>query len=53
MKPGIKKLSESDGIVLMFEYSKDPTDTYSKRKVLLMRKMDMAKKEPCRRRLSK
>ena len=42
-----KKLSENDGTTLMFDYSKDSTDTYAKRKILLMRKMDMARKNRC------
>ena len=39
-----KNLSESDGFALMFDYSKNPTETYSERKILLMRKMDMGRK---------
>lgn len=39
-----KKLSENEGIVLSFEFSKAPTEAYSERKILLMRKMEMARK---------
>lgn len=39
-----KKLDEREGIVLSFEFSKAPTEAYSERKILLMRKMEMARK---------
>lgn len=42
-----KKLDEGEGMVLSFDFSKEPTDTSSKRNVLLMRKMEMARKNRC------
>ncbi|SEQ02926.1 two-component system, sensor histidine kinase YesM [Lachnospiraceae bacterium NE2001] len=39
-----KKVSESDGVVLNFEFNKEYSDASSKRDVVLMRKMDMARR---------
>ena len=38
-----RKVNEKSGTVLMFDFGKDQTDTYSRRKIYLMRRMDMAR----------
>ena len=42
-----KKLNESDGLTLMFVFTKDSTETYSKRTILLLRKLDRYRKNSC------
>ncbi len=42
-----KKLDEGEGMVLSFDFSKEYTDTSSKRNILLMRKMEMGQKNRC------
>ena len=42
-----KKLKENDGIVLMFVFTKDRTETFSKRTILLVRKLDKHQNNSC------
>lgn len=46
-----KKLSDSEGIVLMFVFDKDTTEAFSERKVLLVRKLEMARFGRCEKAL--
>lgn len=48
-----KKVSSSDGTVLMFDYGKDSKETYSRRKVLLLRKMNMGRRSNLREKILK
>lgn len=42
-----KRLGDSEGLVVMFVFGKDTTETYSKRSILLLRKLDRYKKTGC------
>jgi Putative regulator of cell autolysis len=42
-----KKLSNSEGLLLMFAFSKDGTETFSKRSIFLLRKLDRYRKNSC------
>ena len=42
-----RKVNEGGGTVMMFDYGMDQTDTYSRRKIYLMRKMGAARRTRC------
>ncbi len=42
-----KRLGDSEGLVVMFIFGKDTTETYSKRSILLLRKLDRYKRSGC------
>ena len=44
-----KKLNDSNGIVLMFVFTKDRTETFSKRAILLVRKLDKHQNNSCQK----